>query len=133
MRSPALNLYYTKPWAIMALATFTKPAMFAPVQNRKSVKKKSAAADFFRIIEKTHSPRDWRVAARAGACVEFILHQSLRNHSVGYFYETGDVCACNVIYPITFFCAELDCCVVSVCVDVYHDAVELFVNFFRRP
>ena len=52
MRSPALNLYYTKPCAIIALATFTKPAMFAPVQNRKSVKKKSAAADFFRIIEK---------------------------------------------------------------------------------
>lgn len=69
MRSPALNLYYTKPCAIMALATFTKPAMFVPVQNRKSVKKKSAAADFFRIIEKTHSPRDLRVAARAGACV----------------------------------------------------------------
>ena len=51
-QAPALNLYYTKPCAIMALATFTKPAMFAPVQNRKSVKKKSAAADFFRIIEK---------------------------------------------------------------------------------
>ena len=94
MRSPALNLYYTSPCAIMALATFTKPAMFAPVQNRKSVKKKSAAADFFRIIEKTHSSRDWRVAARAGACVEFILHQTLRNHGVGNLYETGDVCAC---------------------------------------
>ena len=64
MRSPALNLYYTSPCAIIALATFTKPAMFAPVQNRKSVKKKSATADFFRIIEKTHSPRDWRVAAK---------------------------------------------------------------------
>ena len=94
MRSPALNLYYTSPCAIIALATFTKPAMFAPVQNRKSVKKKSATADFFRIIEKTHSPRDWRVAARAGACVEFILHQTLCNHSVGNLYETGDVCAC---------------------------------------
>ena len=81
MRLPALNLYYTKPCAIMALATFTKPAMFAPVQNRKSVKKKSAAADFFRIIEKTHSPRDWRVAAEQAPALNYITPvpaQSLR-------------------------------------------------------
>ena len=29
-QAPALNLYYTSPCAIIALATFTKPAMFAP-------------------------------------------------------------------------------------------------------
>lgn len=131
MRSPALN-YITLSLCNHSVGNLYETSDVCACA-KSIILKKSAAADFFRIIEKTHSPRDWRVAARAGACVEFILHQSLRNHGVGNLYETGNVCACNVIYPITFFCAELDCCVVSVCVDVYHDAVELFVNFFRRP
>ena len=52
-RRQALKLrqfYYTKPCAIIASATFTKPAMFAPVHNRKSVKKKAAQSAFFRIF-----------------------------------------------------------------------------------
>ena len=44
------KFYYTKPCAIIASATFTKPAMFAPVHNRKSVKKKTAQSAFFRIF-----------------------------------------------------------------------------------
>ena len=32
------QFYYTKPCAIIASATFTKPAIFAPVHNRKSIK-----------------------------------------------------------------------------------------------
>ena len=48
---------YTKPCAIIASATFTKPAIFAPVHYCKSVKKKAAPSAFFRIfLNLMHSP-----------------------------------------------------------------------------
>ena len=133
MRSPALN--YITPDPAQSLR-------WQPLRNRRCLRlckienplRKSLRQRTFLGLSKKrtcHETGEWR--QEQAPCVEFILHQSLCNHGVGNLYETGDVCACDVIYPITFFCAELDCCVVSVCVDVYHDAVELFVNFFRRP
>ena len=56
------------------------------------------------------------------------LHNPLRQHRIGYFLETGDVCAVHIVGVATFRTVRQ-----AVFVDVRHDVEETFIHFFTRP
>ena len=67
--------------------------------------------------------------AQKNVKTRFFLYQSLCDHSLCDFDKSGDVCTCNVVT----FCGVLLCIVVSIVVDVCHDALQVAVNFFECP